>query len=98
MTEVIQHVVTAPEHHAWLEDRPLEPGCSNDFLGGPFGLVVRRSAVRSSTEKAHERQTASRDSPGCAHNVCRACYMNRLVGLRSSLAIDTRAMGDRVAT
>jgi hypothetical protein len=60
--------------------------------------VIFRSALRTSTKEAHDRDTTNSSLFGGADNVLGASNVDRLVGLRPELAIDPGTVGDPIAS
>src|SRR5258708_30085035 len=95
---MVEHVVAAPVHHSSLHDRVVETAVSHDLLRGPLRFVVWRTAIRTRSQKTHQRDTAHPGTFRRLDDVPRSVDVDALEGLAANLAIDPRAVGDGVAT
>ena len=60
--------------------------------------MVRRAAIGSRAQEAHESEPVDSGPFGCLYDVGSAHNMNRLIGARPELTIDSGAMRNRFAS
>jgi hypothetical protein len=97
MAQMVEHVIASPEHHPGLEDRPLTARCADNLLGRPLRLVIGRATVRPRTQEAEQRNPTHARLLSSEHLVGGAAHVDDLVALGADLAIDTGAVGHRLA-
>src|SRR4029077_2079767 len=95
--QVIEHVVATTEDHAWFQDRPFQRGRPDDFLRCPFRLVICGAAIRSSTQKAEERDASYPRLLSRMNHVPRTVNVHHVVRLATKFSVDAGTMGHRVA-
>src|SRR5229473_7472576 len=94
MTQMVEHMITSAINDSALEYGVIQSAASHEILRRPFGLVVRRAAVWTSSQKADENYLSNAGS--ISGNSCVSCAfdMHAPVGLLSEFTVDASAMND----
>lgn len=91
-------MVTAAEDHASFEDRPLQPASADEFLRVPLRAVVIARAVWPGTKKAQEDDPLDASRSRYLDDGRSAINVHAPVRLTAKLAVDARAVHDRVTS
>src|SRR5713226_1801310 len=81
MTQVVEHVIASAINDSALEYGVIQSAASHELLRRPFGLVVRRAAVWTSSQKADENYLLNACSMSGIRHVSSAVDMHAPVGL-----------------
>jgi len=98
VAQVIEHMIAPSVNDPGFEHGVVEPGGSDDLLGRPLRLVIRRAAIRPSPKKAEQSNLPHSNRLRGSDDVASSLNMNVLIRLTAFLTIDARAMSHGVAS